>query len=203
MTSVMPTTIIRASSGATGVSAVTPFYWIRDKLVYQQWQIWSEQARHAAAADCEASKVHYFYNWIGAGTSAIEGWKRKGALTPQEKYDKLKEGEFYSQAQEIVQRCIFPSRAAEERAIRDALCLGMRSQRVKDKCINFINDGEELTIDFIMKHLEVEDSNSHHKSLSQMDSTTGVNFMSYDHKKGKGKGHEKHNGKENSSAQRS
>ena len=45
----------------------------------------------------------------------------------------LRKGEFYSQAQEIVQRCIFPNRAAEERAIRDALCLGMRSQRVKDK----------------------------------------------------------------------
>ena len=93
-------------------------------------------------------------------------------------------GEFYSQAHEIIQRCNFSNKEAEERAIRDALYLGMRSQKVKDKCINFMNDGEELTIDFIIKHLEVEDSNSHHKSLSQMDSTTGVNFVCYDHRKG-------------------
>ena len=232
----MPITIIRASSGATGVSAVTPFDWTRDKLMYQQWQTWSEWARHAAVAmegDSEASKVHSFYNWIGKGSSVIENWKRKGTLIPQADYAKLEPdqrkdkysseklesyfiifeqmlaprsnpllavkdlhclrqnsmtaGEFYSQAHKIVQRCNFPNKEAEERAVRDALYLGMRSQKVKDKCINFINDSEELTIDFIMKHLEVEDSNSHHKSLSQMDSTMGVNFMSYDHGKGKGK----------------
>ena len=192
--------------------------------------------------DIEASKVHYFYNWIGEGSSTIYNWMRKGTLISQEHFDKLTPeqrklesyfilfkqmlsprsnpllavedlhslkqnsrttGEFYSQAHKIVQRCNIPNKEAKERAIRDTLYLGMRSQIVKDKCINFMNDGEELTTEFIMRHLEVEDSNSHHKSLSQMDSTTSVNFMSYDHRKGKGKGHDKHGGKGNSSAQRS
>ena len=72
----------------------------------------------------------------------------------------------------------------------------MNSQKVKDKCINFMNDSEELTINFIMKHLEVEDSDSHHKSLSQMSSTTGMNFMAYDHRQNKGKRHKKHEEKE-------
>ena len=224
MTSMMPVTI-KTSSGATGVSAMPTFDWNRDNQMYQQWLTWSEKAKHAAAAmegDSEASKVHYFYNWIGAGASAIENWKRKGTLIPQGQYDKLNEdqkkdkysldklesyfillekllaprfnpllavedlhclkqismnaGEFYSQAHEIIQRCNLLNKEAEERAIRDALYLGMRPQKVKDKCINFMNDGEEVTIDFIMKYLKVEDSNSHHKSLSQMDSTTGVNF---------------------------
>ena len=52
-----------------------------------------------------------------------------------------------------------------------------------------MNDGKELTIEFILRHLEVEDSNSHHKSLSQMDSTMGVIFMAYDQRKSKEKGH--------------
>ena len=33
-----------------------------------------------------------------------------------------------------------------------------------------------------MQHLEIEDSNSHHKFLSQLDSTAMVNFVAYDHR---------------------
>ena len=58
---------------------------------------------------------------------------------------------------------------------------GMNSNCVRDKFINFINnDNGELTINFLMQHLEIEDSNSHHKSLSQLDSTTSINFAAYD-----------------------
>ena len=41
MTSMIPVTI-KTSSGATGVSVVTPFDLTRDKKTYQLWQTWSE-----------------------------------------------------------------------------------------------------------------------------------------------------------------
>ena len=50
-----------------------------------------------------------------------------------------------------------------------------------------MNDEEqELTIEFLIQHLEIEDSNSHHKSLSQLDSMISVNFAAYDCKQNKG-----------------
>ena len=42
-----------------------------------------------------------------------------------------------------------------------------------------------LTVDFLMNQLEIEDCNSHHKSLSQLDSTTSVNFVLYDYRQNK------------------
>ena len=48
-------------------------------------------------------------------------------------------------------------------------------------------EGKELTVEFLMQQLEVEDCNAHHKSLSQLDSTTSVNFAAYDHRQNKGK----------------
>ena len=66
----------------------------------------------------------------------------------------------------------------------------MNSQKARDKAINLMNEeGKELTVDFLMNQLEIEDCNSHHKSLSQLDSTMSVNFATYDHRKNKrGKG---------------
>ena len=40
---------------------------------------------------------------------------------------------------------------------------------------------------FLMNQLAVEDCNAHHKSLSQLDSTSSVNFAAYDHRQNKGK----------------
>ena len=48
------------------------------------------------------------------------------------------------------------------------------------------DDKQELKIEFLMQHLEIEDANSHHKSLIQLDSTTSVNFAAYDRKQNKG-----------------
>ena len=51
-------------------------------------------------------------------------------------------------------------------------------------------EGMDLTVDFLMNQLEIEDCNSHHKSLSQLDSTASVSFVLYDHRQnqqGKGK----------------
>ena len=97
------------------------------------------------------------------------------------KQGSMTSGEFHSQMP-------IPNLEAEERAIRDAIFLGMNSQQARDKAINLMNEeGKELTVEFLMKQLAVEDCNAHHKSLSQLDSTSSVNFAAYDHRQNKGK----------------
>ena len=98
----------------------------------------------------------------------------------------MNSGEFHSHITKIVKRCKFPKEQAEERAIRDALFVGMNSQKARDKAINLMNEeGKELTVDFLMNQLEIEDCNFHHKSLSQLDFTMSVNFATYDHRQNK------------------
>ena len=104
------------------------------------------------------------------------------------KQGSMTSGEFYSHIVKIAKRCQFPNPEAEERAIRDAIFLGMNSQQARDKAINLMNEeGKELTVEFLMNQLAVEDCNAHHKSLSQLDSTTSVNFAAYDPRQNKGK----------------
>ena len=72
---------------------------------------------------------------------------------------------FHAQITKTAIRCNFPNNKAEERAIRDVLYISMNSTCARNKAINLMNDeGKELTMDFLMQHLEIEDSNSHHKS---------------------------------------
>ena len=111
---------------------------------------------------------------------------KQGSMTSQE---------FYSQILEIVKRCRFPNQAAEDRAVRDAIFIGMNSQRAKDKAINFMNEeeGKEVTVEFLLNHLAVEDGNSQHRFLSQLDSSTSVNMVAYDHRQNKGKSNRSRN----------
>ena len=110
---------------------------------------------------------------------------KQGSMTSQE---------FYSQILEIVKRCRFPNQAAEERAVRDAIFIGMNSQQAKDKAINLMNEeGKEVTVEFLMNHLAVEDGNSQHRFLSQFDSSTSVNMVAYDHRQNKGKSNRSRN----------
>ena len=111
---------------------------------------------------------------------------KQGSMTSQE---------FHSQILEIVKRCRFPNQAAEDRAVRDAIFIGMNSQRTKDKAINYMNeeDGKEVTVEFLMNHLAVEDGNSQHRFLSQLDSSTSVNMVAYDHRQNKGKSNRSRN----------
>ena len=88
-----------------------------------------------------------------------------------------------------MKRCRFPNQAAEDRAIRDAIFIGMNSQWAKDKAMNLMNEeeGKEVTVEFLLNHLAVEDGNSQHRFLSQLDSNTSVNMVAYDHRQNKGK----------------
>ena len=111
---------------------------------------------------------------------------KQGSMTSQE---------FYSQILEIVKRCHFPNQAAEDRAIRDAIFISMNSQQAKDKAINFMNEeeGKEVTVEFLLNHLAVEDGNSQHRFLSPLDSNTSVNMVAYDRRQNKGKSNRSRN----------
>ena len=102
------------------------------------------------------------------------------------KQGSMTSGEFHSHIVKIAKRCQFPNPEAEERTIRDAIFLGMNSQWARDKAINLTNEeAKELTVEFLMNQLAVEDCNAHHKSLSQLNSTSSMNFAAYDHRQTK------------------
>ena len=97
-------------------------------------------------------------------------------------------GEFHSHILKIVKRCQFPCQKAEERAIRDAIFMRINSQWARYKAINLMNEEEkEVTVEFLMNHLAVEDGNIQHKFLSQINSNSSVSFAAYDHRQNRGK----------------
>ena len=59
------------------------------------------------------------------------------------KQGSMTSGEFHSHIVKIARRCKFPNPQAEERDIRDAIILGMNSQRTRDKAINLMNEEEK------------------------------------------------------------
>ena len=104
------------------------------------------------------------------------------------KQGSMTSGEFHSHILKNVKRCQFPCQQAEERAVRDAIFMGMNSQRARDKAINLMNEEEkEVTVEFLMNHLAVEDGNTQHKFLSQINSSSYVNFAAYDRRQNRGK----------------
>ena len=104
------------------------------------------------------------------------------------KQGSMTSGEFHSHIIKIVKRCQFPCQKAEERAIRDAIFKGMNSQPARDKAINLMNEeGKELTVDVLMNQLAIEDCNTQHTFLSQLNSSSSVNFAAYDHRQNRGK----------------
>ena len=104
------------------------------------------------------------------------------------KQGSMTSGEFHSDIVKIAKRCKFPNPEAEERAIRDAIFLGMKSQRARDKAINLMNEeGKELTVKFLMNQLVIEDCNAQHKILSQLNSSSSMNFAAYNRRQNKGK----------------
>ena len=96
--------------------------------------------------------------------------------------------EFHSHIVKIAKRCKFPNPQAEERAIRDAIFLGMNRQQARDKAINLMNEeGKELTVESLINQLAIEDCNAQHKSVSQLNSSSSMNFAAYNHRQNKGK----------------
>ena len=97
--------------------------------------------------------------------------------------------EFHSHILQIVKRCQFPNQEAEERAIRDAIFIGMNNQWARDKAINLMDEeeGREVTVEFLMNHLAVEDGNTQHRFLSQLDSSSSMNMIAYDRRQNGGK----------------
>ena len=66
---------------------------------------------------------------------------------------------------------------------------------ISHKAINLMNEeGKEVTVEFLMQQLEIKDCNAHHKSLSQLDSSTFINFAAYDHRQNKAKSNKKNQG---------
>ena len=104
------------------------------------------------------------------------------------KQGSMTSGEFHSHILKIVKRCQYPNQEAEERAVRDAIFMGMNSQRARHKAINLMNEeGKQVTVEFLMNHLAVEDGNTQHKFLSQINSISFVNIIAYDHRQNRGK----------------
>ena len=105
------------------------------------------------------------------------------------KQGSMTSGEFHSHILKIVKRCQFPCQQAEERAVRDTIFMGMNSQQVRDKAINLMNEeeGKEVTVEFLMNHLAVEDGNTQHKFLSQINSSSSVNMIAYNCRQNRGK----------------
>ena len=104
------------------------------------------------------------------------------------KQGSMKSGECHSHIVKIAKRCKFPNPEAEKRAIRDAIFLGMNSQRARDKAINLMNEeAKELTVEFLMNQLAIEDCKAQHKILSQLNSSSSVNFAAYNHRQNKGR----------------
>ena len=126
------------------------------------------------------------------------------------KQGSMTSGEFHSYIVKIAKRCKFPNPEAEERAIRDAILLGMNSQQARDKAINLMNEeAKELTVEFLMNQLAIDDCNAQHKILSQLNSSSAMSFAAYDRRQNKGKSNTpkhtsgKNMGQNNSGAQTS
>ena len=77
------------------------------------------------------------------------------------KQGSMDSGEFHAHVVKIAKRCRFSCAKAEERAIRDTIFLGMNSTWARDKAINLMKEeGKELTVEFLMQQLEIEDCNT-------------------------------------------
>ena len=104
------------------------------------------------------------------------------------KQGSMTSGEFHSHIVKIAKRYKFPDPQAEERAVRDAIFLGMNSQQARNKAINLMNEeGKELAVESLMNQLAIEDCNAQHKSLSQLNSSSSMNFAAYNCRQNKGK----------------
>ena len=183
-----------------------PYHWLDGKGI-SKIKGWRNSKTLITQAEYDAleerdRKGKYSLDKVESYFSLVESilTPRSNPLLAVEELHLAKQGsmtseEFYSQILEIVKRCQFPNQEAEDRAVRDAIFIGMNSQRAKDKAINLMNEeeGKEVTVKFLLNHLAVEDGNSQHRFLSQLDSNTSVNMVAYDRRQNKGKSNRSRN----------
>ena len=94
------------------------------------------------------------------------------------KQGSMTSGEFHAHIVKIAKRCQFPN----------PIFLGMNSQWARDKAINLMNEeAKELTVEFLMNQLAIEDCNAQPKILYQLNSSSSMNFAAYNHRQNKGK----------------
>ena len=73
------------------------------------------------------------------------------------KQGSMTSGEFHSHIVKIAKRCKFANPEAEERAITNAIFLGMNNQWARDKAINLMNEeAKELTVEFLKNQLRLK-----------------------------------------------
>ena len=161
----------------------------------ESWKISRTLINQSACDELESKEGKYFSEHIESYFTLFElllAPKFNPLLAVEDlhftKQGSMTSGEFHSHIVKIAKRCQFPNQEAEERAIRDAIFLGMKSQWARDKAINLMNEeGKELTVDFLMNQLAIEDCNAQHKILSQLNSSSSMNFAAYNHRQNTGK----------------
>ena len=154
--------------------------WKNSKTLIHQSE-YNRLEEHQKEGQCSSEQIESYFTLF----KSLLAPKSNLLLAVEElhfaKQGSMTSGEFHSHIVKIAKGCQFPNPEAEERVIRDAIFLGMNSQQARDKAINLMNEeGKELTVEFLMNQLAVEDCSAHHKSLSQLDSTSSVNFAACD-----------------------
>ena len=115
--------------------------WTNSKILISQEEYDALEERDRKGK-CSLDKVESYFTLVENILSP-----RSNPLLAMEELHLAKQGsmtsqEFYSQVLEIVKRCQFPCQKAEDRAVRDAIFIGMNSQRARDKAINLMNEEE-------------------------------------------------------------
>ena len=149
-------TSLKVSSGANGFKVMDPFDWTKDKSIYQRWQLYFhhwingegmghiESWKNSKTLICpsaydaleeEEKEGKYSSESIESYFTLFElllAPKSNPLLAIEElhftKQGSMTSGEFHSHIVKIAKRYKFPNQQAEERAIRDAIFLGMNSQ---------------------------------------------------------------------------
>ena len=198
-------TSLKVSSGANGEGMGHTESWKNSKtLISQSAYDELESTEDKYSSECIESYFTLFELLLAPKSNpslAVEElhFAKQGSMTS---------GEFHSHIVKIAKRCKFPNPEAEERAIRDAIFFCMNSQQARDKAIHLMNEeAKELTVEFLMNQLAIENCNAQHKILSQLNSSSSVNLAAYDRRQNKGKSNKpkctsrKNVGQNNSGAQ--
>ena len=87
------------------------------------------------------------------------------------KQGSMTSGEFYSQLLKLQKDVSSQTQRQKKELSGMKIFLVINSQQARDKAINLMNEeGKELTVEFLMNQLAIEDCNAQHNILSQLNS---------------------------------